>query len=213
MDKYDLVLDIIEHPEKYQPALLREILSDPETREIYNLLCKTASAIESRREEEADVASEWNEFESKYIRKPRHFHLSGNRAASIAIFAVSSVVAVAISVAVTMSVIGNKTNHSDRDNKIVVTEDSIGSQPTAVANAPLSASSAPIMFEDATLEDIMNTIAESYGVAVRFRNKDVAELHLYYRLDPSLTIDEVIAQLNTFDQIKITLNDNTLTID
>ena len=211
MDKYDLVLDIIEHPEKYQSVQLEEILSDPETREIYNLLCKTDSVIKSRRE--ADIESEWEEFESKHIRKTRRLHFIGNRAASIAIFAVSSVVAVAISVAVTMSVISNITNHSDRDNKIVVTEDSIGSHHTAIANAPQSASSTPIMFEDATLETIMNTIAENYGVAIHFINKDAAALHLYYRLDSSLSLEEIISQLNTFDQIKITLNDNTLTID
>ena len=53
MDKYELVLDIVEHPEKYTSEQLAEIMSDPETREIYNLLCKTDSAIEAN--EEVDI--------------------------------------------------------------------------------------------------------------------------------------------------------------
>ena len=35
MDKYELVLDIIEHPDKYTSEQLQEIMSDPETRKIY----------------------------------------------------------------------------------------------------------------------------------------------------------------------------------
>ena len=57
MDKYDLVLDIIEHPEKYTSEQLAEIMSEPETREIYNLLCKTESVIKGY--EEPDVSAEW----------------------------------------------------------------------------------------------------------------------------------------------------------
>ena len=60
MDKYELVLDIVEHPEKYTSGQLAEIMSDQETREIYNLLCKTESAIEAN--EEVDVDAEWENF-------------------------------------------------------------------------------------------------------------------------------------------------------
>ena len=56
--KYDVVLDIIEHPENYTPEQLTEILSDSETREIYNLLCKTDSAIEAGREIDVDAEVE-----------------------------------------------------------------------------------------------------------------------------------------------------------
>ena len=58
MDKYELVLDIVEHPEKCTSGQLAEIMSDPETREIYNLLCKTESAIEANEEVEVDVDAE-----------------------------------------------------------------------------------------------------------------------------------------------------------
>ena len=50
MDRYELVLEIIEHPEKYSADRLSEIFSDPETKKIYNLLCKTDSAIEAAKE-------------------------------------------------------------------------------------------------------------------------------------------------------------------
>ena len=57
---YALVLDIIEHPERYTEEKLNEIFSDSESREIYNLLCKTDSAIEAHNV--VDVDAEWADF-------------------------------------------------------------------------------------------------------------------------------------------------------
>lgn len=62
-------------------------------------------------------------------------------------------------------------------------------------------------------EDIMKAVSANYGVDVVFNNKEAATLHLYYRLDPSLTIDEVISQLNTFEQIDIKRQGEMLTIN
>ena len=73
MDKYDLVLDIIEHSENYTSEQLAELLAEPETREIYNLLCKTDSAIEAYRT--IDVDAEWEDFAQKRGRRPRLSYL------------------------------------------------------------------------------------------------------------------------------------------
>lgn len=69
MDKYDLVLDIIEHPENYTSEQLAELLGEPEMREMYNLLCKTDSAIEASRDIDVDV--EWEGFAQKHGLRPR----------------------------------------------------------------------------------------------------------------------------------------------
>ena len=71
----------------------------------------------------------------------------------------------------------------------------------------------PILFEDKTLEIIMKEISETYKVEVRFNNNDAAGLRLYYRLDPSLPLSEVLEQLNTFEQININRNGTILIID
>ena len=71
---------------------------------------------------------------------------------------------------------------------------------------------APIMFEDESLETIMKKVADTYNVRIRFDNGQTATLHLYYKLDTALSLDEIVSQLNTFEQINIELNGNTLTI-
>ena len=68
VNKYDLVLDIIEHPEKYKSDRLTEIMSDPETAEIYKLLCKTDSAVEAHKE--IDVDAEWKRFSATRATRP-----------------------------------------------------------------------------------------------------------------------------------------------
>ncbi len=212
--KYALVLDIIEHPERYTEEKLNEIFSDSELREIYNLLCKTDSAIEV--DKAVDVDAEWEAFSRKHTVNPRRYLLwFGSRAASIAALVCTSIVAVAAVIAVTVAVIERKpqsttVNDVDRlESPVVASADSL---ITAPADTIISAAG-PIMFENEPLEAIMETVARAYGVEVKFNSRETASLHLYYRLDPALPLDEVVSQLNTFERIDIKQEDDTLIID
>lgn len=208
MDKYDLVLDIIEHPENYTSGQLKEILSDPETRAIYNLLCKTSSAINAR--QEPDIDAEWEKFTTHPTRPRRTFLWFGNRAASIATLVGTSIVAIAAGISITVSIIDHTSNEDAVETTIApatattttdsIINDSIGSTPK------------PILFENETLAAIMTEISKVYGVEVEYANKDAASLHLYYKFDPSLSLNEVLKQLNTFEQINIKQDGNLLTI-
>lgn len=220
MDKYELVLDIIEHPENYTSEQLTEILSEPQTREIYNLLVKTRSAVDAYGE--PDVDAEWVRFSSEHgeRRARRGFFLwTGSRAASIAAIICASAVAVAAGIAVTFAV-------SEHRAATVAETANVKTEAIALAQAAevttvieaeqrdtIVADMTPVMFENEPLETIMKKIAEAYGVEVKFNNKEAASLHLYYKFDPALPLGEVIGQLNTFEQINITRNGNTLNID
>lgn len=212
MDKYDLVLDIIEHPDKYSSGQLAEIMSEPETREIYNLLCKTEAAIKDS--DAPDVNSEWEKFSNSRLVRPRRvFSWFGSRAASIAAIAVSSIVAVAAGIAVTVSVIDHKSEPIAENTAIAPSAVAISTDTIATKCDTVNVNLTPVMFENESLEKIMNEVANAYRVEVKFKDVNVASLHLYYKFDPSLTLNEVIEQLNTFEQINITRNGNTLTID
>ena len=212
MDKYDLVLDIIEHPDKYSSEQLAEIMSEPETREIYNLLCKTESAIKDS--EEPDVSSEWEKFsDSRLVRSRRVFSWFGNRAASIAAIVGSSIVAVAAGIAVTVSVIDHKSEPFAENTAVAPSAVAISTDTIATKCDTVNVYMTPVMFENEPLEKIMNEVAKTYRVEVKFKDENVASLHLYYKLDPSLTLNDLIEQLNTFEQINIRRNGNTLIID
>lgn len=216
MDKYEIALDITENPEKYTAERLREILDDKEVREIYNLICKTDSAAEARRA--VDVDTEWERFArmhdlKKKSRRKVRFIWPLSRAASIIAFVTTTFVAMAVGVAVTVAMTdktdeGSSEKPAAAERTAVTTTDSVTAQRDSVRTA-----TGTIMFEDEALSAIMDAVSRAYGVDVRFKNKETGNLHLYYKLDTSLTIEEIVAQLTTFEQIKINLKDNTLTIE
>lgn len=225
MDKYDLVLDIIGHPENFSQEQLKELLADKETRDIYNLLCKTGSAV-NRECDSPDVDAEWEAFKAKRLTgdggnsaKPARLQVLtswlSSRAASTAIVVGLSITSIAaIGIGIKMMA----------DHRQTVAKEAVADvKPLAPAAAggdtiqnvtrQKPAPAEPIVFENATLETIMTAIGEYYGVSIRYANNEAKSLRLYFRLDASLPLAEIIGQLNTFDRIDITLKDNTLTVN
>lgn len=212
MDKYDLVLDIIEHPEKYTSEQLTEIMSEPETREIYNMLCKTESVIKDS--EKPDATTEWEKFSnSQLVRQHRLFSWFGSRAASTAAIVGTSIAAVAAGIAVTVSVIKYKSEPIAKNEAVAPSVVALSTDTTTTKCDTFNVRLTPVMFENEPLEKIMKEVAKAYGVEVKFNDMEAASLHLYYKFDPTQSLNEVVKQLNTFEQINISRNGNILTID
>lgn len=212
MDKYDLVLDIIEHPDKYSSEQLTEIMSEPETREIYNMLCKTESVIKDS--EKPDATTEWEKFSnSQLVRQHRLFSWFGSRAASTAAIVGTSIAAVAAGIAVTVSVIKYKSEPIAENEAVASSVVAVSADTTTTKCDTFNVRLTPVMFENEPLEKIMKEVAKAYGVEVKFNDMEAASLHLYYKFDPTQSLNEVVKQLNTFEQINISRNGNTLTID
>ena len=209
MDKYALVLHIIDHPEEYTSAQLQQILSDPETREIYNLLSKVDSAASTSMP--VDVDAEWTRFSAKLPR--RRFFWQSSRAAVIAAIIGSSVVAVA-GIALAVSKLDFETKQPMDETPLVQTTPARTSVPATMAIADSSeVAIATIQFEDATLEEIITTIGKHYGLKIQINNPESGALHLFYKFNPGLSVEDVLAQLNTFEQLSITLNGDTIEVD
>lgn len=216
MDKYDIVLDIIEHPEKYTSARLSEMLSDPETREIYNVLVKTQSAAKSRDTmSSAEVEEEWKRFERAHpTSRFRFLGLSG-RAASIALLIVSSVVAFAVGITIKVSL-----DRGNTDEAVVVAARGDAAQSSAAvrdtiappSESPSAKPTSPVLFDNASLGEIIETIAKTYGVKARFEVEAKRQLRLFYKFDPNNTLQSIVDQLNNFEQIDITLEGSELVV-
>lgn len=50
-------------------------------------------------------------------------------------------------------------------------------------------------------------------MTVSYRTSEAAGLHLYYKLDPTLPLSEIVEQLNTFEQLNIRLDGETIIVD
>lgn len=217
MDKPDQMIDrllrLVEHPEQFSTDETDELLADPEIRDTYHMLCMTKSSMIASNDS-PDVEAEWRQFEKRHKKRPLIFAWTHNRAAAIAVCVLTSLAAVAIGIAVSTSVADRNT---DPEPAAV-----IESQPATHANTtetvPAVADTVTcvadtILFENEPLSTIMSVISDRYGVQVKYTDPATAELRLFYRLNTSLSLDDIVARLNTFEHINITIKDDVLTVD
>ena len=65
MDKFEKILDIIDHQEKYSDEEIREILQDEECRKLYQTMVEVDSALESP-SPIINVDEEWEKFSQEH---------------------------------------------------------------------------------------------------------------------------------------------------
>ncbi len=211
MDKYDQILDLIEHPENYSPQQIEALMADEELREVYDLMCETGSALYTP--QPVDVEAEWKSFSSRHLRKRFRLPRSWNRAASIAALISVSVAALAIGAGVAMKVASDR----NRVERIAETADVKAAAEDAIADTIIvenadDVEASPVLFEDETLSSILEYVSGFYGKELRYEAPESGELRLYYRWDPALTLEEVLEQLNNFGEINLRLDEGTIIV-
>ena len=217
MDKIDLLLDAIEHPDRYADKEIEAMLADPEIREVYSLLYKTGVSLKPNAT--LDVDAEWEMFKTNHpdVHQPKKFRLlnllTRNIAASIAI-GIASIVAVAAVVGISVNHAFNHKGKSTTPAVAKVESAVVGSTDTIMSVSDTTAV-APgiIVFDNEPLETIANRIAEYYGCKVEFSADAPKTLRLYFRWNQSQTLDEVAESLNNFEQIHLSVKNKTIKID
>lgn len=216
-DNIDRLLDALEHPENYSDAEVEQILANPEAREVYDMLRKTADA--SAPVPEINLDEEWRRFEAKQPKRSpvilRWLSFVASRNAAAVIIALVGTLAV---VAATIGV----TNYFNVNKEIAQTKQAEPQEQTAIANInvaptdtiPSETTPLPetIVFKGENLERILAAMAGYYGATVKFNQDAAKSLQLYFEWDQSLPLSEVVEQLNNFEQINITLTDKVLTV-
>ena len=218
MDKIDRLLEAMENPERHTSAEIEAMLQDPEVKEAFDMLDKMKSSLQSI--DTPDVEDEWKAFENKHRQSDtsRLYWitrlLSKNIAASIAI-GIASVTAVAAIVGVEIHRIS--TNHSVTVQEVEMTTGTgiaTTHQDTVISSkAEPKATPGTVVFEDETLEAIMIRIAAYYDYKVIFNNNAAKSIRLYFRWNQALPIEDIVESLNNFEQITLSVNDETIKTD
>lgn len=216
-DNIDRLLEVLEHPQNYSDAEVEQLLTDPEVRKVYDMLRKTADA--SAAVSEINLDEEWRRFEAKQPkRRPIILRwlsfMASRKAAAVVITLVGTLAVVAATIGVTYYFNANK--------EIAQTEQAEPQEQTAIANpnvAPIDtipAEKTPlpetIVFKGESLERIVADIARYYGATVKFNQDAAKSIQLYFEWDQALPLNDVVEQLNNFEQIDITLTDKVLTV-
>lgn len=216
-DKIDRLLDALEHPENYTDTEVEQILSDPQAREVYDMMRKTADA--SAPVPQINLDEEWQRFEAKQTRrKPVILRwlpfMASRNAAAVVLALVGTLAVVAATIGVTHYIGTQKdlaqTQQTEQQEQTVVANTDIAPTDTIpVEKVPLPQT---ILFKGETLETILADIAKYYGVSVKFNQDASKSLQLYFEWNQALPLNEVVEQVNNFEQINITLTDNVLTV-
>lgn len=219
-DKLRLVTDMLENPEKYTAESLERIFEDEEVREVYGLMSKVRSAYGYQAAVDGcDVEAEWRAFASEngLAERPRVSFgwLAGNRAASVLALSAASLVAVAVGIGVVFMNSGKDNRETANGNAEMaeLSKMAVVAETATEDNDTMIVSEKPVIFENAALEAVMKEVSVRYDVAVRFENNGSAGIRLYFKLNPTLDLDEVVDQLNTFEQIRIRKEGETLIVE
>ena len=216
-DNIDRLLDALEHPENYSDAEVEQLLTDPDTREIYDMLHKVADV--SAPVPEINIDDEWRCFEAKQPkRRPLILRWLSFMASRNAAAVVTALVGTLAGVAATIGV----THYFNANKEMAQTEQTEPQKQTAIADSngaqtdtiPAETTSLPetIVYKGENLERILADMAGYYGVTVKFNQDAAKSLQLYFEWNQSLPLNEVVEQLNNFEQIDITLTDKVLTV-
>ena len=219
MDKTELLFRMMEQPEKYNEGQWREILSDKECHELYTMMAAARSAVEAERyDQQADdttVQQEWERFVAK------HPH-AGNSSRPIwrRVAAVAAVIVIAASIVVAavhtrgFGLQQERQSSDDSTQQTPVTATSVTSDITENQEViPTLTDNEAHLYDDISLEQIIDDMTEKYDIQeVEWRSEEAKSLRLYYRWEPSYSLDKVVDMLNSFQAFTIQRAGNKLII-
>ncbi|MBR4338067.1 MAG: DUF4974 domain-containing protein [Bacteroidaceae bacterium] len=174
---------------------------------------KTTFEEIDRRIDMPDIDAEWARFEREVIRStsdgpsapPRRFRLP--RAAAIAALAIGISLTAWASIWIVRVVIPAR-----RAAAISAGDAKHRDTLTTLTNPPAD-TLAMFVFENVDMLTIARTLGEHYGVEPVFRDEALTHVRLYARIEKNKSLNEVVALLNHFKKVRLTVTDGKLIID
>lgn len=237
--KWDLLLNLLEHPEKYSETQKDELLGDEEVNELYQQLIETRQSLDFAKSKEGmkmpSIDAEWEKLkdEMKLKEKQQKEEMSQNAetqqtAKSFPLWSpmrkVAAVAAVLVVSGITFAAIHLVTRShqaSDKNNTELVAshKNSIqqvsAPQKSNIEKKTDSASLAqfPLVYENAELQNILAPIAEHFHLQVTYQNESVRHIRLFLQLEKNMSLDDIIELMNHFEKVNIRHEGQTLIVE
>ena len=211
MNKTDLLLQMMQHPEEYTADEWQDILADDECRELYTLMSKTQSAIDAARAEEditeEMIEAEWQRFSSEKIEvKSEKYPFLKIAAMFVGILMLSGIAYAAIHIISHSTGVDEKAPTQEVQN--------INSPKNDATAETLTADSIPQtrIFENTPLDEMVSEIAHYYNKVADIQSEEAHELRLYYKWEPKDSLESVIDDLNHFDRVSLAIEGDKLIV-
>lgn len=232
--KWDMLLDLLEHPEKYSETQKDELLGDEEVNELYQQLVETRQSLDFAKSKEKmkmpSIDAEWEKLKEEKQQK-EEMSQNAETQQTAKLFSlwspmrkVAAVAAVLVVSGITFAAIHLVTRShqpSDNSNTELVSsrKDSIqqvsAPQKSNIEEKTDSASLAqlPLVYENAELQNILTPIAGHFHLQVTYQNESARHIRLFLQLEKNMSLDDIIELLNHFEKVNIRHEGQTLIVE
>lgn len=224
MDKFEKILDIIDHQEKYSDEEIREILQDEECRKLYQTMMEVDSALENP-SPIINVDEEWEKFSQEHQLQEEATQNAAQEAASHPITSwrklAASIAGFVLISGIAFAAIHTYIKRSQEPTQVtadthpeVIKSDS-AKQVAAKDSLTHPKPEKPAIhktFENVAFEQMISEIASYYDLQVKFENNEDKNLRLYYEWDSHSSIENIVKELNQFENVNIELQQNELIV-
>ena len=232
--KWDMLLDLLEHPEKYSETEKDELLGDEEVDELYQQLIETRQSLDFAKSKEKmkmpSIDAEWEKLKEEMKQKEvRIQNAETQQTAKLfplwsPMRKVAAVAAVLVVSGITFAAIHLVTRShqaSDKNNTELVAsrKDSIqqvsAPQKSNIEEKTDSASLAqlPLVYENAELQNILTPIAGHFHLQVTYQNESARHIRLFLQLEKNMSLDDIIELMNHFEKVNIRHEGQTLIVE
>ena len=237
--KWDMLLDLLEHPEKYSETQKDELLGDEEVNELYLQLVETRQSLDFGKSKEEmkmpSIDAEWeklkDEMKLKEMQQKEEMSQNAETQQTAKLFPlwspmrkVAAVAAVLVVSGITFAAIHLVTRShqaSDKNNTELVAsqKDSIqqfsAPQKSNIEEKTDSASLAqlPLVYENAELQNILTPIAGHFHLQVTYHNESARHIRLFLQLEKNMSLDDIIELMNHFEKVNIRHEGQTLIVE
>ncbi|WP_295356163.1 DUF4974 domain-containing protein [uncultured Prevotella sp.] len=220
--KWDMLLELLEHPERYSETQKAELLGDEEMNEIYQQMVETRQALDFDKSNEEikmpSVDEEWKKLKEEKLKstKVAFFWSPMRKVAAVAAVLVVSGFAFAAIHLVTHSQQSSEKN----DTELVASDDNSAQQVSASQKTyteektdTASIAKFPLVYENAELQNILTPIAKHFHLKVTYQNESVRHIRLFLQLREDMSIDDIIKLMNHFEKVNIRHEGQTLIVE
>ena len=232
--KWDMLLDLLEHPEKYSETQKDELLGDEEVNELYQQLVETRQSLDFAKSKEEmkmpSIDAEWEKLkEEKQQKEEMSQNAETQQTAKLfplwsPMRKVAAVAAVLVVSGITFAAIHLVTRShqaSDKHNTELVSsrKDSIqqfsAPQKSNIEEKTDSASLAqlPLVYENAELQNILIPIAGHFHLQVTYQNESARHIRLFLQLEKNMSLDDIMELMNHFEKVNIRHEGQTLIVE
>ena len=232
--KWDMLLNLLEHPEKYSETQKDELLGDKEVNELYQQLIETRQSLDFAMSKEKmkmpSIDAEWEKLKEEKQQK-EEMSQNAETQQTAKLFSlwspmrkVAAVAAVLVVSGITFAAIHLVTRShqaSDKNKTELVSsrKDSIqqvsAPQKSNIEEKTDSASLAqlPLVYENAELQNILTPIAGHFHLQVTYQNESARHIRLFLQLEKNMSLDDIIELLNHFEKVNIRHEGQTLIVE